>query len=113
MEILEEDSQNIVDLIRRKYEQITSTISIKVDGVPDSVIVKIKSNCGENGDEEILTDSCQNVELGKSIDFVAEIQARECLESPVTIAISPVGLNQTLHVVVDTICDCQCELPGM
>ena len=111
MEILEENSQNIVDLIRRQYEEITSTITINVDNVPDDVIVTLKANC-KGDDAEEVTNTCLNVDLGSSVNFVAEIQARRCLDQPATISISPVGLNQSLEVFVDTICDCQCEEQG-
>ena len=43
VEILEEDSENIVELITKSYGEITSTIKVKVDNVPEDVIVTISS----------------------------------------------------------------------
>ena len=45
VEILEEDSENIVELITKSYGEITSTIKVKVDNVPEDVIVTITSRC--------------------------------------------------------------------
>ena len=45
VEILEEDSENIVELITKSYSEITSTIKVKVDNVPEDVIVTISSRC--------------------------------------------------------------------
>ena len=43
VEILEEDSENIVELITKSYGEITSTVKVKVDNVPEDVIVTISS----------------------------------------------------------------------
>ena len=43
VEILEEDSENIVELITNSYSEITSTIEVKVDNVPEDVRVTILS----------------------------------------------------------------------
>ena len=43
VEILEEDSENIVELITESYSEITSTIEVKVDSVPEDVRVTIMS----------------------------------------------------------------------
>ena len=43
VEILEEDSENIVELITKSYGEITSTIKVTVDNVPEDVIVTISS----------------------------------------------------------------------
>jgi len=34
------------------------------------------------------------------------------LDAPVTLTISPEGLDQKLTVEVDTVCECDCERPG-
>ncbi len=116
VETLEKDSENIMELIKARYEEITSTIKVKVDNVPQDVSVTIKSRCsGEfSGGQEVETDSCNNVDLGRTVRFAAEIQARRCLNDTVDhgFTVSPIGLNQTLAVKVETICECPCEQDG-
>lgn len=112
VEILEEDSKNIVELITKRYEEITSSIKVKIDNVPEDVIVTIKSRC--SGSAEIDTTSCNNVDFGSRVKFAADIRARSCLNESRehTFSISPLGLNQSLAVTVNTICECLCEQPG-
>ncbi len=112
VEILEEDSANIVELIRQRYAEITSTVTVQVDNVPEDVFVTLKSDCGNSGAGEVETNACAGVELGSAIDFAAEVSARKCLKEGSSFIISPVGLKQLLSVEVETICECDCETPG-
>merc|ERR1719264_810564 len=78
VEILEEDSENIVELITKSYGEITSTIKVKVDNVPEDVIVTITSRC--TGSQETTTNACHNVEQGATITFSADILPIKCLD---------------------------------
>ncbi len=90
-----------------RYEEITSSIQVRVENVPADISVTLKSKCGRRRGEERETDRCEHVELGTEVKFAAEIKARACLESPQNFTIYPEGINQELVVEVDTICECE------
>ena len=72
----------------------------------------LKSDCGKGTDPNV-TNSCNEVELGTSVTFSMEVRAFKCLDPGQShFTISPVGLNQSLIVEVETLCTCGCEIPG-
>ena len=85
---------------------------VAANNVPDGLRIVLKSDCGKGGDP-IETNSCGEVELGTSVTFKVEVRATRCLEpGQTTFSISPVGLNQSMEVQVETLCKCGCEIPG-
>ena len=110
VEELETDSQNIVDIIKERYTAITSSVTAKVDNSNPDISVTLRAKCPDSVEEE--TDTCDNVSLGSSVEFIAEVKVRKCLTEPSFVTISPVGLNQSLTVEINTICDCDCEAAG-
>ena len=82
------------------------------NNVPDGVRLIFRSDCGKGGDV-IETQNCVDVELGTSVTFHVDVRASRCVDNGRSVfTISPVGLNQSLVVEVETLCQCGCEIPG-
>lgn len=109
--ILAMDAVNIVDLIRKKYEEISSSIRLTSDDIPDGIRLEIKSDCSGKFPQQRTTDTCQNIDLGTTVDFTVDIHATKCIKGK-QFTLSPVGIGQRLTVEVETICDCPCENPN-
>ena len=107
VEVLERNAANIVELIRSKYAQITSTLKVRGDNVPSGIDVAFFTSCLSNELRE--SSVCKDIEIGSSVEFVAKITATSCLDAPRTLAITPIGINQTLAVEIETVCSCSCE----
>lgn len=109
---LENDSSNVVQLVRDQYEQITSEVELK-DNASSNVIVTYYSKCLGNKLEK--TNVCKGLKIGTNVEFSAEIEVKSCPENRTewsqTFHISPVGLNEALVVHLDMICQCDCEQP--
>ncbi|XP_076319797.1 integrin beta-PS-like isoform X1 [Tachypleus tridentatus] len=105
--VLENDSSNIVDLLREQYRKIRSIVELK-SNAPDHIEIKFSSNCKEE-------NKCEDVEVGSSIEFEVEVKATSCPSDPSewnqTVFISPVGLNEFVQVDIELICQCDCEKP--
>lgn len=69
--------------------------------------MKYSSNCPkpkENG--------CTNVHVGETINFTASIRPLKCQSGSQIIKIKPEGIDESLEVELEVICDCPCEKPG-
>jgi len=108
---LAEDSGNIVQLIRKNYEEITSTVEMKTEGA-EGIDVKFVSNC--LGSE--LSDSgiCANLSVGDSVTYNVTLELEKCPADKSLwqqkFKIYPVGLGEALEIDLKMICECDCEL---
>ncbi|XP_001601489.2 integrin beta-PS [Nasonia vitripennis] len=111
--MLSEDSSNIVDLVREQYNAISSTVELK-DTASNWVNINYYSNC-LGGGEMVETNKCEGVKVGNKIEFTAEIIIPACpkdrSEWKQKFLIYPVGINESLTVDLEMICDCGCENP--
>ena len=46
---------------------------VRADSIPEGVTVKFKSTCGGQLSSLEQTEKCQNIEIGSSVEFVAEV----------------------------------------
>ena len=70
--ILEKDGKNIVHLISKKFEEITTTVRVQADDdKPSNIGIKFYSRCKSR--KSRLTNECNNIELGHQVEFTAEI----------------------------------------
>ena len=84
------DSSNIVDLIRRQYQAITTSIEVQTTHNGSACETKITPvNCGDGA---IENNQCKDVTLGTAVQFEIEVKLTECLFE--TIYVSPVGLSK-------------------
>ena len=98
--IISADSSNIVDLVKKQYETITTTIKVQANS-SQTCDIAITSKCKDGGEE------CHNIELGTPVDFNLTVTLKECV--PDTIVVTPVGLKDQLIVEVEPICSCPCH----
>ena len=101
--IISNDSSNIVDLVRKQYRAITTSIKVKTNATS-------KAGC----EAAIETLNCPsqdcNVPLGTAVEFELKVKMTQCKSQ--TIMVSPVGLADRLLVEIEPQCDCQCsEIP--
>uniref|UniRef100_A0A4D5R9L8 Integrin beta n=1 Tax=Scolopendra viridis TaxID=118503 RepID=A0A4D5R9L8_SCOVI len=112
---LEDDSSNIVDLIKNQYEKIRSSVELTVLNASDNVEVSFYSSCRSGYMQE--TRICSGLQVGTLVSFTANINITSCPEKREdwhqTFTISPVGLREKLVVNLHMLCECECETPEM
>jgi len=111
---LSNDSSNIVELVQAQYEAITSTIEMK-DNATGSVRVSYFSSCMTDGPPR-QTNKCSGLKVGTKVTFTAKIEVIKCPKDPrewrQTFQIYPVGINESVIVDLEMLCQCNCEKPG-
>ena len=111
---LSNDSSNIVELVQAQYEAITSTIEMK-DNATGNVRVTYFSSCLGDGPPR-QTSKCSGLKVGTRVTFTAKIEVTKCPKDPrewkQTFQIYPVGINESVIVDLEMLCQCNCEKPG-
>lgn len=109
------DSSNVVDLVQEQYDKISSAVEMK-DTASSAVKVTYYSNCLNENGPLIQTNKCDGLKVGTKVKFQAEVEVKACPENPAewkqTFQIYPVGINESLVVDLEMLCDCPCEHPG-
>lgn len=110
---LENDSSNVVELVKDQYNKITSTVKLQDNATAGIIDIKYYSSC--LGGERKRTSECEGLKVGNSVNFEASIEIKKCPKNKAdwnqTIQIYPVGLNEALVIDLEIICECQCEKP--
>ncbi|XP_046391367.1 integrin beta-PS isoform X2 [Ischnura elegans] len=108
------DSANVVELVQEQYNKISSSVEMK-DNATGGVKVTYYSSCLESGPMK-QTNKCDGLKVGTNVMFSAKIEVTKCSEKrdewKQTFQIYPVGINESLIVDLEMICDCPCENPG-
>jgi integrin beta 1 len=108
---LSNDSSNIVDLVRDQYNAITSSLEMK-DTASNHVNLKYYSSCLGDG-PLVETNKCDGLKVGNKIEFTVEVKVPACPENSANwkqkFLIYPVGINESLTVNLEMLCDCDCE----
>lgn len=109
---LNSDSSNIVQLIVDQYQKISSTVELK-DNSTENVKVTYYSRCLNTGGPLQKTNICNNLKTGTTVEFFITVEVTSCPTNPKdrkqVFVISPLGLNETLTVDLEMICECDCE----
>lgn len=112
---LQNDSSNIVDLIKEQYEQISSSVEMK-HNASSAVNIKFFTNCLNATGDKVNTNKCGNIKVGDIINFRVDLEVLKCPKDPAerfqTIQIYPVGINESLIIDLEMLCSCECEKPG-
>lgn len=111
---LDNDSSNIVDLIAEQYRGITSEIELK-DNATSNIQMTYHSACNSPDGKLRNTNVCKGLKAGSTISFDVDIEVKSCPKRASdlnqTIQIYPVGLNESLIIDLEIICECDCEKP--
>lgn len=113
---LSADSSNIVELVKKQFEAISSTVLMK-DNATDGITIKYYTKCiGSANSEENNTNICEGFKVGQVIDFRLEVFLEECPKDRSkwnqTIQVYPVGLSESMYIDLEMLCSCPCEQPG-
>lgn len=102
----------IMDLIKEKYEEISSSVEIS-DTAQGSGNIEISYNSTCLDGVNIERKECKNVKPEDTITFNATIKFWHCPENPAewekTIQIQPVRRISTLSINLKMKCDCDCH----
>ncbi|CAL4063328.1 unnamed protein product, partial [Meganyctiphanes norvegica] len=109
---IQEDSSNIVELIRTEYEKVQSKVSLKDEGTSEAISLRYFSKCKNNQLEE--KKNCDDLNKGDKVDFTIEVTLNNCddFEDGVSqkIKISPFGDDKNhVELTVYPLCTCDCE----
>ncbi|XP_077302935.1 position-specific antigen beta subunit myospheroid isoform X2 [Arctopsyche grandis] len=112
--VLSADSSNVVELVKDQYSKISSSVEMK-DNSTSAISIKYFSSCLKGG-TSTLTSKCDGLKVGDTVEFTAEIMVTSCPKDPKewhqVFQIYPVGINESLIVDLEMLCDCPCERPG-
>ncbi|CAN7996939.1 unnamed protein product, partial [Ixodes pacificus] len=110
---LENDSSNVVQLVREQYDKISSKVEIKDNVTSSNIQITYWSTC--LGDKKEKTNVCKGLKVGTNVTFEASIEVKSCPKDRSqwnqTIQIYPVGISESLIVHLEMICECDCEMP--
>ncbi|MGH0120717.1 UNVERIFIED_CONTAM: hypothetical protein FKN15_031646 [Acipenser sinensis] len=105
---LSTDSSNVVTLIKDAYSNLSSTVIIEHNRLPDGVSILYKSNCADETRKNEPRGSCSNVKINNEISFDVTVTAERCMK-PQSFEIRPLGFTEKLTVKITTPCQCECD----
>ncbi|XP_059490612.1 integrin beta-PS-like [Neocloeon triangulifer] len=109
---LEEDSSNIIQLVRQGFKDIVSSVSFS-DNAKDFLKIEYESTCNSADGQILSTKSCEHVEEGMEYKFYLTFNLEKCPSDPQDwkqkVKIEERGLVSGLEVNVELLCGCDCE----
>ncbi|XP_076279784.1 integrin beta-PS [Lasioglossum baleicum] len=113
--IIDKDSRNVVALISGEYKKLVQSVAL-TDDAPKMIDVKYFSRCLETNGKLKERRECGGLRVGNVVHFEVVLKAVECpadaREWQQTMQIKPRGLNESLVIDLNIVCDCPCERPG-
>ncbi|ODN00557.1 Integrin beta-PS [Orchesella cincta] len=111
-EQLNKDSSNVKEKIRRKYEEISSTVSIRIDEV-NHVDVEVEAKCPSDSTYKKAKE-CHSVGVGSPISFRLKLKLKKCPDlnrftGKNQIEASFFGLTTRERLVINLSYNCQCK----
>ncbi|XP_028847637.1 integrin beta-5 [Denticeps clupeoides] len=109
VEILDQDSKNVFQLIINAYSNIRSKVELSVWNHPEDLSLAFTATCTDGRPQPGLR-KCADLKIGDTVTFNVSVEARTC-PAPGTrhsFTIKPVGFKDRLEVAVDYQCDCSC-----
>nr|DBA19549.1 TPA: hypothetical protein GDO54_015366 [Pyxicephalus adspersus] len=110
VEILDQSSQNILQLIVNAYNNIRSKVELIVSETPEDLELSFTATCQDGASYPGLR-KCGELMIGDTVSFEVSVQARSCPPPGTshTFTIKPVGFRDTLEVTVTYKCSCGCS----
>uniref|UniRef100_A0A672T8W3 Integrin beta n=1 Tax=Sinocyclocheilus grahami TaxID=75366 RepID=A0A672T8W3_SINGR len=110
VEILDQDSKNIIQLIVNAYNNIRSKVELSVWDHPEDLSLAFTATC-QDGQPLTGLRKCADVKIGDTVSFNITVDARGCPPKGTrkSFTIRPVGFKDRLEVSVDYRCDCSCS----
>jgi len=112
---LSADSSNIVELLRNQYDKISSSIELK-DTASSHIKVDYYTSCLDPNGPMQKGNKCDGLKVDSEVTFQLDVKVTKCpanrAEWKQTFNVYPVGLNESLTVHLEMLCDCPCEHVG-
>ncbi|XP_013855318.1 integrin beta-5 [Austrofundulus limnaeus] len=110
VEILDQDSKNVLQLIITAYNNIRSKVELTVWDHPDDINLSFTSTC-QDGKPTSGLRKCTDLKIGDTVSFDVSVEARSCPRrgADQSFTIKPVGFKDRLEVSVSYLCDCDCS----
>uniref|UniRef100_A0A4W4EDL3 Integrin beta n=1 Tax=Electrophorus electricus TaxID=8005 RepID=A0A4W4EDL3_ELEEL len=109
VEILDQSSKNIIQLIVTAYNNIRSKVELSVWDHPEDLSLAFTAIC-QDGQPLPGLRKCADLKIGDTVSFNVSIDAQNCPPQGTqkSFTIKPVGFKDRLEVVVDYRCSCGC-----
>ncbi|XP_076858814.1 integrin beta-5 [Brachyhypopomus gauderio] len=109
VEILDQSSKNIIQLIVTAYNNIRSKVELSVWEHPEDLSLAFTAVC-QDGQPLPGLRKCADLKIGDTVSFDVSVDARSCPPrgTQKSFTIKPVGFKDLLEVVVDYGCSCGC-----
>uniref|UniRef100_A0A665WWD2 Integrin beta n=1 Tax=Echeneis naucrates TaxID=173247 RepID=A0A665WWD2_ECHNA len=110
VEILDQDSKNVIQLIVAAYNNIRSKVELTVWDQPEDLSLSFTATC-QDGKPLPGLRKCADLKIGDTVSFNVSVEARSCPPrgTDQTFTVKPVGFKDRLQVSVDYQCDCGCS----
>ncbi|XP_075967045.1 integrin beta-5 [Anarhichas minor] len=110
VEILDQDSKNVIQLIIAAYNNIRSKVELSVWDHPEDISLSFTATC-QDGNPLPGLRKCADLKIGDTVSFNVSVEARSCPPRGAnqSFTIKPVGFKDRLEVSVDYQCDCGCS----
>ncbi|XP_034042095.1 integrin beta-5 [Thalassophryne amazonica] len=110
VEILDQDSKNVIQLIITAYNNIRSKVELTVWDHPEELSLSFSATC-QDGQPLPGLRKCADLIIGDTVSFNVTVEARSCplRGTDQSFTIKPVGFKDRLEVAVDYQCDCGCS----
>uniref|UniRef100_A0A4W6F0B7 Integrin beta n=1 Tax=Lates calcarifer TaxID=8187 RepID=A0A4W6F0B7_LATCA len=110
VEILDQDSKNVIQLIITAYNNIRSKVELTVWDHPEDISLSFTATC-QDGKPLPGLRKCADLKIGDTVSFNVSVEARSCPPrgTDQSFTIKPVGFKDRLEVAVDYQCDCGCS----
>ncbi|XP_041662159.1 integrin beta-5 [Cheilinus undulatus] len=110
VEILDQDSKNVIQLIVNAYNNIRSKVELSVWDHPEDISLSFTATC-QDGKPLPGLRKCADLKIGETVSFNVSVEARSCPPrgTDQSFTIKPVGFKDRLEVSVDYRCDCDCS----
>ncbi|XP_042350239.1 integrin beta-5 [Plectropomus leopardus] len=110
VEILDQDSKNVIQLIIAAYNNIRSKVELSVWDHPEDISLSFTATC-QDGQPLPGLRKCADLKIGDTVSFNVSVEARSCPPrgTDQSFTIKPVGFKDRLEVSVDYQCDCGCS----
>ncbi|XP_036966887.1 integrin beta-5 isoform X1 [Acanthopagrus latus] len=110
VEILDQDSKNVIQLIIAAYNNIRSKVELSVWDHPEDISLSFTATC-QDGKPLPGLRKCADLKIGDTVSFNVAVEARGCPPrgTDQSFTIKPVGFKDRLEVAVNYQCDCGCS----
>lgn len=106
--LLQKDSGNILQLIISAYEELRSEVELEVLGDTEGLNLSFTALCS-NGILFPHQKKCSHMKVGDTASFNVSVSITNCEKRSRNLIIKPVGLGDTLKILVSAECDCDCQ----